>query len=182
MAQPLKPAWTSSSRFPTIVRFRSLVILVSTLALTLVVAFFALDFKNKNIQLQLQLQQLFRNNHFFEKPCYVPLQSGTELLQDGTLQHDMQEKWQFTADRDGNNYALNAEQCLAAFPKMFSEIDKSVKQRKETKNPITFNEINSRKTLGQGMGRAMIYKGEVCTASSLLDKNENADHESSCIL
>jgi hypothetical protein len=182
MAQPLKPAWTSSSRFPTIVRFRSLVIIVATLALSLAAAFFALEFKNKNIQLQLQLQQLFRNNHFFEKPCYAPSQSGTELLQDGTWQHEIQEKWQFVAGRDGDNYALNTEQCLAAFPKMFSEIDKSVKQRKETKNPITFNEINSRKTLGQGMGRAMIYKGEVCSAPSLSNRNAHTDYESSCIL
>ncbi|QKX55251.1 uncharacterized protein TRUGW13939_02343 [Talaromyces rugulosus] len=161
MAQPIKPAWTSSSRFPTIIRFRSLVIFVSTLILISSAAFFALEFKNKNIQLQLQLQQLFRNNHFFEKPCYAPSHSATELLQDGTWQHEITDKWQFVADHDGDNYALNAEQCLAAFPKLFIEIDKSVKQRKETKNPITFNEINSRKTLGQGIGRAMIYKGEL---------------------
>lgn len=182
MAQQLKPAWITPSRFPTIVRFRSLVVIVCSLTLVLSAAFFALEFKNKNIQLQLQVQQLFRNNHFFEKPCYSPSQSATELLQDGDWQHDIQNNWQFAADRDGNNYALNAEQCLAAFPKLFTEIDKSVKLRKEAKNPITFNEINSRKTLGQGMGRAMIYKGEVCPTGHFFGNVNNADRENSCIL
>lgn len=52
---------------------------------------------------------------------------------------------------------------------MFIEIDKSVAQRKEANNPITFKEIDSRKHLGQGMARAMIYQGEVGHIRQLLE-------------
>ncbi|KUL89795.1 hypothetical protein ZTR_00463 [Talaromyces verruculosus] len=156
--QQSKPAWTTTSpRVLNILRPRILVPLGCALALLLSACLLAIQFENHSYALQLQL---FRPSRYFEKECYAPGESATERLQHGATGTSAGE-WQFNASRDANNYALNSEQCLAAFPKMFIEIDKSVAQRKETNNPITFKEIDSRKRLGQGMARAMIYKGDL---------------------
>lgn len=156
--QQSKPAWTTTSpRVLNILRPRILIPLGCAVALLLSACLLAVQFENQSYALQLQL---FRPSRYFEKECYAPGESATERLQHGTTGISGGE-WQFNSSRDANNYALNSEQCLAAFPKMFIEIDKSVAQRKEANNPITFKEIDSRKHLGQGMARAMIYQGEV---------------------
>lgn len=164
--QQSKPAWTTSSpRVLNILRPRILVPLGCALALLLSACLLAIRFEKQNYALQLQL---FRPSRYFEKECYAPGESATDRLQHGTTGVSDGE-WQFNSSRDANNYALNSEQCLAAFPKMFIEIDKSVAQRKEANNPITFKEIDSRKHLGQGMARAMIYQGEVGHIRQLLE-------------
>lgn len=66
--------------------------------------------------------------------------------------------WEFVASRDANNYGLSREQCGAAFPKLFAEIDKSVAARKG-KN-ISFEDVDSRQ-MGSGEVRAMVYDGQV---------------------
>jgi hypothetical protein len=151
-----KPLWGFSSRLPGLFRPRLLLILSCTFILLVSACLLVLEFENQNYALRLQL---FRPNHYFEKQCYTPLEAATERLNTGQAKDG--EEWSFVASRDANNYALNSEQCLAAFPKLFAEIDKSVAQRREANNPITFGEINSRRELGQGMARAMIYQGEV---------------------
>lgn len=156
--QQSKPAWTTSSpRVLNILRPRILIPLGCALALLLSASLLAVQFENQSYALQLQL---FRPSRYFEKECYAPSEPATDRLQHVATGISDGE-WQFNSSRDANNYALNSDQCLAAFPKMFTEIDKSVAQRKEANNPITFKEIDSRKRLGQGMARAMIYKGEV---------------------
>lgn len=66
--------------------------------------------------------------------------------------------WKYSKPRDAENYGLSHAQCRAAFPLLFVEIDKSVLARGEKK--ISYEELNSRK-LVDGMGRAIIYNGEV---------------------
>lgn len=68
-------------------------------------------------------------------------------------------EWEFKVERDGDNYGLTDEQCQAAFPKLFIEIENSVKARKG--NPISFKEFDSR-TFEKGMVRGIIFEGEVC--------------------
>lgn len=156
--QQSKTPWTPpSSRFLGFRRPRILIALGCTFALLLSACLLALQFRHQNYALQLQL---FRPSQYFEKECYAPSSYATDRIQEGTTDANIGD-WEFLASRDANNYALNSEQCLAAFPKLYQEVDNSAKQRKEANNPITFKEIDSRKTLGQGMARAMIYKGDV---------------------
>jgi hypothetical protein len=76
--------------------------------------------------------------------------------------------WEFIASRDGDNYALSSDQCQSAFPKLFVEIDKSVSSRRDANSPITFQELNARRKLGQGMVRAIVDRGEVSSLSTLV--------------
>ena len=81
-------------------------------------------------------------------------------------------KWEFQVERDGENYDLTDEQCSAAFPKLYTEIDKAVARRKD--KHITKEELDSRKWLN-GMLRGMVYNGEVRVA---LRANNIADFHS----
>lgn len=67
--------------------------------------------------------------------------------------------WEFKAERDADNYGLTDKQCQAAFPKLFIDIEKSVKARKG--NPISYKEYSSRK-LEKGMVRGIVFEGGVC--------------------
>ncbi|RAL13477.1 DUF821 domain protein [Aspergillus homomorphus CBS 101889] len=66
--------------------------------------------------------------------------------------------WEFHVERDGNNYGLTAQQCRAAFPKLFVEIDKSTATRKD--NPITFDELD-KIPVSDGMVRGIIDNGQL---------------------
>jgi hypothetical protein len=83
-------------------------------------------------------------------PTCLPSEAPAELSDAG---------WEFKVERDGDNYGLTDEQCQAAFPKLFVEIEKSVEARKG--NPISYKEYNSRE-LEKGMVRGIIFEGEVC--------------------
>ena len=123
--QQSKPAWSTSPRVLNILRPRLLVPLGCALALLLSACLLALQFENQSYALRLQL---FRPSRYFEKECYAPSESATNRLQHVATETSDGE-WQYNPSRDANNYALNSDQCLAAFPKMFTEIDKSVAQR-----------------------------------------------------
>ncbi|EPS29460.1 hypothetical protein PDE_04409 [Penicillium oxalicum 114-2] len=66
--------------------------------------------------------------------------------------------WQFVTRRDALNHGLSDAQCQSAFPKLFTEIDKSASLRSQT--PITFNDLDSRE-VEDGMVRAMINNGQL---------------------
>lgn len=66
--------------------------------------------------------------------------------------------WEFIAERDAKDHGLSEEQCQKAFPKLFVEVDKSASSRAE--NNITYEELDSR-PVEDGMGRAIIYRGQV---------------------
>lgn len=73
--------------------------------------------------------------------------------------------WIFDPARDANNHGLSEEQCRIAFPKLFVEIDKSANER--WNRTISYKEIDSIE-IGDGMVRAVVYNGEVCSRSLLL--------------
>jgi hypothetical protein len=106
--------------------------------------------------------RFFRNGGAFHKK---PFQQCTlsDRLSSPDTSDDPGGSWEFSASRDANNYALSSEQCMQAFPKLFTEIDKSVSLRRDANNPITFDEISARKQLGQGMARVIVDRGEVCS-------------------
>ncbi|KAF2090786.1 hypothetical protein K490DRAFT_15486, partial [Saccharata proteae CBS 121410] len=63
--------------------------------------------------------------------------------------------WSFQAHRDAKNYGLSPEQCDAAFPKLWHELDRAVAHRKKTGN-ITPAEMDIGWKV-DGIVRAMIY-------------------------
>ena len=67
-------------------------------------------------------------------------------------------EWEFHALRDANDHGLSDEQCRAAFPKLFVELDKSAEGRRERK--ITSKEVNGM-SVEDGMVRAIVQDGEV---------------------
>lgn len=71
--------------------------------------------------------------------------------------------WEFLVDRDANDHGLSEDQCRIAFPKLFSELDKSVGLRSE--DPISYTELRGRE-VEDGMVRCIIDRGEVCNLNS----------------
>ena len=71
--------------------------------------------------------------------------------------------WKYTYGRDDVDEALHPALCDAAFPGLFEDIDRAVKLRKD--DPITPEHLANMK-MYNGMGRAMIYDGEVCRPKS----------------
>lgn len=66
--------------------------------------------------------------------------------------------WEFQVEKDGNDHGLSEEQCRAAFPKLFVELEKSASFREN--NPIQFKDVD-RLTVEDGMVRGIIDHGEV---------------------
>ncbi|KAK5788306.1 hypothetical protein VI817_009264 [Penicillium citrinum] len=66
--------------------------------------------------------------------------------------------WEFLVDRDANDHGLSEDQCRIAFPKLFSELDKSVGLRSE--DPISYTELRGRE-VEDGMVRCIIDRGEL---------------------
>lgn len=79
---------------------------------------------------------------------------------DGSFGHcaNETEKWEFAVGRDANNHGLSEEQCLAAFPKLFVEVDKAGEAREN--NSVKYKELDEL-VVEDGMVRGMIYNGEV---------------------
>lgn len=74
---------------------------------------------------------------------------------------DTKLNWSYPRDRD--NFLLTQDQCDAAFPELFVEIERARNER--SSNPITFEEIDSIQPKN-GYIRAMIYDQQVCLAQS----------------
>jgi hypothetical protein len=69
------------------------------------------------------------------------------------------EPWIFTYPRDANDYSLDDDQCQAAFPGLFEDIDRATKFTKRNGNAT--EQMFSSLEMTKGMVRAMIYNGEV---------------------
>lgn len=67
-------------------------------------------------------------------------------------------QWKYQYGRDDRNQGMHVEQCNAAFPGLFEDIDRAAKLPRQ--RPITALELASIE-LSYGMVRAMIYDGEV---------------------
>lgn len=74
--------------------------------------------------------------------------------------HASQHDWTYEPNRDADEYGLSIEQCDAAFPGLFQEIDYQIKERR--KRPITEEEL-SRESWPAGTIRLMVYEGQVGT-------------------
>jgi hypothetical protein len=94
--------------------------------------------------------------------------NGTEGIED---------HWVFKYSRDASNYGLREEQCDAAFPGLFEDINRAKKFR-QTKDKVSERELSSFE-LTKGMVRAMIYNSEVRSSSQRF-KLAHADNNSSC--
>jgi len=73
--------------------------------------------------------------------------------------------WEFNATRDAYNYGLSPEQCDAAFPGMWAELDRAVAHRKNVGN-ITPAHVTIDWKI-DGIVRAMIYDRQVRQDCSL---------------
>lgn len=69
------------------------------------------------------------------------------------------DNWQFEAQRDAHNYGLSPEQCDAAFPDLWAELDRAVAHRKKVGN-ITPADVKIGWKI-DGIIRAMIYDRQV---------------------
>lgn len=79
--------------------------------------------------------------------------------------------WTFDASRDARDFALSDEQCSAAFPKLYTDINRMV-QRYQNK-PITKKQIDSQ-PLEFPRVKAMIFDGELIVLSEGgLSENRN---------
>ena len=58
------------------------------------------------------------------------------------LQRPKANEWRFEEEKDGNNPGLTSEQCDAAFPDLYYEIDRSVKLWKDRGHEITPEDID----------------------------------------
>jgi hypothetical protein len=72
------------------------------------------------------------------------------------------QSWSFDTLRDANNYGLSSEQCDRAFPGLFDEIDRVVRQRRGKR--ITRAEL-TRDQWPAGTVRALIWEQQVCSNS-----------------
>ncbi|TKA80425.1 hypothetical protein B0A55_03394 [Friedmanniomyces simplex] len=66
-------------------------------------------------------------------PRLIPHPSKPLSLNDPSID----EEWRFLPARDANNIALTSVQCDTAFPKLYAEIDRSVKLWRDRQHPIT---------------------------------------------
>ncbi|KAI9758252.1 MAG: hypothetical protein M4579_003111 [Chaenotheca gracillima] len=68
------------------------------------------------------------------------------------------DEWVYTYGRDDGDESLTPDQCGAAFPGLFEDVDRAVDRR--SNDPITSQELANLK-MYKGMVRAMIYEGEL---------------------
>lgn len=93
--------------------------------------------------------------------CLECATSGTILATTFNDTTKQEEDWVFSFDRDQSDPALSTQQCEAAFPGLFEDIDRAVKLR--APNPITAQEIASLE-VPAGSVRVMIFNREVGSA------------------
>lgn len=84
--------------------------------------------------------------------------ANQEILANATGEED--EAWVFSYRRDRKDYGLDEDQCQAAFPGLYEDIERSKKLWK-LKGKVTERHLSSFE-LTKGMVRALIYEGQVC--------------------
>ncbi|KAK5708089.1 hypothetical protein LTR97_000629 [Elasticomyces elasticus] len=80
-------------------------------------------------------------------------------------------QWEYSYKRDRRNYGLSEEQCSAAFPKLYKEVDRAVAYRKKGGN-VTSEELDP-SWRGDGIVRAMIHDNQlyIIDAHGIWDAN-----------
>ncbi|PGG99360.1 hypothetical protein AJ79_08554 [Helicocarpus griseus UAMH5409] len=94
-------------------------------------------------------------------PLYDPISSANESSQ----------QWTFQYGRDDRNEGLHRDQCQAAFPGLFEDINRAVEFWK-SRGGITRRDLD-KISLRNGMARGMIYEGEL---RALETKAAQEDH------
>jgi hypothetical protein len=82
-----------------------------------------------------------------------------------------EDPWTFSYRRDRNNYGLDDEQCLSAFPGQYEDIERAVKVRKRY-GKVTEKDLSSF-DLSKGMVRGMVYDRELYIIETYLVDNVN---------
>ncbi|KAF2741486.1 hypothetical protein EJ04DRAFT_507274 [Polyplosphaeria fusca] len=93
------------------------------------------------------------------------------LIPNANATFDEDESWVFTHRRDANNYGLDEDQCQAAFPGLYEDIERARRFRTR-RNKVTEQELSSF-DLTKGMVRAMLYDGELYVLQTFLVDNVN---------
>ncbi|KAI5840549.1 DUF821 domain-containing protein [Morchella snyderi] len=95
---------------------------------------------------------------------YAPISSRrtTTTTTTKTTTSGYKGEWDWDWKRDGGNLLMTDEQCSAAFPDLFFEIERAAATRKG--NKITFEELDAIKPQ-YGYGRAMIYDQQLYVIS-----------------
>jgi hypothetical protein len=79
----------------------------------------------------------------------------------------------FDVARDERDYGLNDEQCMAAFPDFFYEIDRAVAYRRQKKLGIVQQKDVDIAWRDMEIIRVMIFQGQVCFLSLQLNLPRN---------
>jgi hypothetical protein len=99
----------------------------------------------------------------FERFTSPGLQAKTSTLPQPTgvflPGHARANEWVFNSTQDVGNYGLSTEQCRAAFPGLFQELERAASYR-ETVGRITLNDVDLSWTKA-GVVRAMIVEQQV---------------------
>jgi hypothetical protein len=93
----------------------------------------------------------------FECATCLDCAANPAILANATSEED--EAWVFNYRRDGNNYGLDEDQCQAAFPGLYEDVDRARKHWKK-KGRITEQDLSSFE-MTKGMVRALIHDGQV---------------------
>jgi hypothetical protein len=96
----------------------------------------------------------------FECGSCLDCAANPAILANATGEED--ESWVFNYRRDGSNYGLDEDQCQAAFPGLFEDIERAQKHWKA--KPKITEQLLSSFELTKGMVRALIYDGQVRSA------------------
>jgi hypothetical protein len=85
----------------------------------------------------------------------------------GSEEEEEEEEWRFVYERDGGDFGLEEGQCDVAFPGLFEDVKRAVKQN--DKKNIEKDELDD-VIFERGMVRAMIYDRKVCCVEWYVEK------------
>lgn len=86
-------------------------------------------------------------------------------------------EWKFDWQRDGHKLGLSDEQCDAAFPGLYQDLELVARRRKGKK--LTLHDME-RDMRPWGALRAMIYDGQVCLLLSFLGNRCRTETDNTC--
>jgi hypothetical protein len=91
---------------------------------------------------------------------------------EGAANHIAPADWVFNYKRDGKSYGLSEEQCYAAFPKLFVEVDRAVEHRRSIGKNISLSEVEVG-WRGDGIVRVLVRDNHlyIVEARGVQDRN-----------
>lgn len=97
----------------------------------------------------------------FDDVSYIPNPTALQSQEDYDTRFPPDPSgWQYNYERDGRNYGLSEDQCNAAFPELYKEIDRAVQHRREKWGKITPDETEVA-WRGDGIVQAMIHDNQL---------------------